>query len=457
MPRRQRDQRKREWDHDDDGEGTVDDLAHAATFAMMTMIPNPTGVLSDVEKLNIVNSQETENEQNDDDDEAIEIDTFTDGEESISPQHAPAVACDDDDDNDDDDDDDQSDIDLTNELAKMDDDENLDDDEEEEGGTSTCNKNIPRPPKTENEMDAYRTPIQELEKHLQFRLTVTPEESGTTVKNSRLTSSNLQLAGRIKHYMAFDRTVVVESAVVNPHGDSSSFKHENAPLDEGTLLLLRPPHDLGGNSKENDELLIPLGRIFEVFGPVSQPLYTIRLPTITMKANNSKSSDTKIGKQNDTPATEDHAKASDHQFNTDNAESQLQTTTMTPVAETTDGDSADKTPTIFVEGETNADLSSIELKGGECTSPSEKLNAKITAPKQGVIAQQETSVTSMDEEDHWGSDGKYARMLQQNAQLSVYYVKDEARVIDTGFILKNSRKGCGKSMILRVKGTLKFC
>ena len=41
MPRRFRDQGKRQW-VDEDDEDTVDDLAHAATFAMMTMIPDPT-------------------------------------------------------------------------------------------------------------------------------------------------------------------------------------------------------------------------------------------------------------------------------------------------------------------------------------------------------------------------------------------------------------------------------
>ena len=65
--------------------------------------------------------------------------------------------------------------------------------------------------------------------------------------------------------MVEDRTIVVESVATGG----------TAPLDEGSLLVIQIEAD-DENAKSQ---LVPLGKVFELFGPVSRPLYTIRLPS----------------------------------------------------------------------------------------------------------------------------------------------------------------------------------
>ena len=133
------------------------------------------------------------------------------------------------------DDDDESDVDLTEELAQM---ENGDEDEPVKDER----------PKTANEIDPYTEPLDRLGSVYQWRKEDT-------------TSGQLQRAGTIRHAMLEEQTVVVAS--------------EAPLLDEGNLLFLRPNQ--------------PLGRILEVFGPVSQPLYSVRVtedfPNDTMAVN----------------------------------------------------------------------------------------------------------------------------------------------------------------------------
>jgi rRNA processing protein Gar1 len=424
--------RRSGWDDDDE---VVDDLAHAATFAMMTM-PTTTST-TETSPLEIlpggaaVNTNTNTNEKVvlPIDDSAMIEDAENDGDIELeeSSTEGESESGDDDsnkkeeDDDDDDDDDDQSDEDLAEALARMDPDETL---EEEDDDEQPSNK-MSRPPKTENELDSYRTPIQELEKHLQFQLSVTPEEAGTTTaagaNTSRsLTASNLQLAGRIKHFMAFDRTIVVESSASNPHGDATSFLHEKAPLDEGTLLVLRVPPEQdeskAGNSLD-DEQLIPLGRIFEVFGPVSQPLYTIRLPSKIPVASK---------KEQSKPAKSASAAQ-------EKGTSMVDSTSVPPEAP------SDKLDDKKSDG--NNDSEQVAAAEGE----------PIGDAATQVVAQEEKQVTTSDTiastpverapPDPWAPTGKYAKLLQKNN--AVYYVRDEAKLIDTGFIMKMSRKGCG--------------
>ena len=68
--------------------------------------------------------------------------------------------------NDDDSSDDESDVDLSEALAKMDDDEPI---------PQSSNGDLQRP-KTEHELDPYKTPISDLEQKFQLNLTVAEQE-----------------------------------------------------------------------------------------------------------------------------------------------------------------------------------------------------------------------------------------------------------------------------------------
>lgn len=369
----------------------VDDLAHAATFAMMTSeglpsqseysVTSSAGVLRENKE---ADAEEAETDEISIDDSATSSDI--DDQSEVKNR---SYDLEEGDDEDKDDDDDQSDVDLAAELAQMDPEETID----EEDGDGIHSNRASLPPKTENEVDAYKTPIQELEKHLQFQLSVSPDASNVTVPNFSASSTTLRLAGKIKHYMALDRTVVVESSVSNPHGDAFSFATGNAPLDEGTLLLLRPPPSMIDDQKtEDEEILIPLGRIFEIFGPVSKPLYTIRLPVPIKKT---------IYKRSDgTPSLATQTSA---------PESNISTSVKNGKA-VNDEDSSD---TI-----------------GDCTVS--------TIDSSPAIA------GNIQVDDPWAAGGKYASLLQPNESYGVYYAHNEAKLIDMGTIMKLSRKGCGK-------------
>jgi rRNA processing protein Gar1 len=345
--RRSRSKRRQVEGHGDDEE-IIDDLAYAATFAMMgPPVTSPT-----VRK----NDDENEGDEIEIDEKESEAEEENDHAETETVQSPPkeySKAAEKEHDEDDDD------VELN--IAEM-------EDEMEEELVDGKNKpNTNHAPKTEHEVDAYKTPIQELEQHLQFSLTV---DQGSTKTSRSMNSANLILAGTIKHFMINDRTVVVES---NPPVNGSSL----TPLDEGSLLVLK--------HREN---LIPLGRIFEVFGPVSQPLYTIRLPAPTSVITNPKTAATPKERQ-------------------------------------------DKK---YLQGESTEEPERDQISPGpenyDDVGDTKDLNNTMKTPADSQI-------------DHWAPDGKYSLLLKSNDAISVCFVQDEAKLIDTTFILRSSGKGCG--------------
>lgn len=331
-----RSKKRRQEYVEDETEETVDDLAYAATFAAMM---GPSSTSNGV--------QQDNHEQGDDDnDDSNEISVGDEEEEDVDKvvQNSPPQ------DKDEESESEEEDYGDVNDNNLDDDDDDESDDELRGTNQTSIKQDKTIAPKTENEVDAYRTPIQELEKHLEFRLTVEDDQDTTSEskKSRNLNSSNLILAGTVKHYMASDRTVVVES---NPPVGGSSA----SPLDEGNLLVLRP--EPKQNSTGEIPKLIPLGRIFEVFGPVSRPLYTIRLPV---------------------PPSE----------------------------------SKEREDSVVETKETEEDPKSSERE------------AQVPP-------------------DHWGPNGKYSLILADTNMVSVYFVQDEAKLLDTKKIMRNSGKGCG--------------
>ena len=328
--------KRRQPDHQDDGLEEVDDLEFAAQFAV---VPQVSQQPVDDEASGSAATPQVEDAMKSDDDE-IDVDV-DDGDESESEEasnQGEGVDQSTGQDEVDDEDDEEDDLSLQEIVAKMQDAEE-DEDEEGEGGPAAK-----APPKTRNELDPYVTPIAELEKHLKTTLTV-EEKDKLFLGNSSTSSTNLSLAGTLKNHMVADRTVVVESAP------------DERPLDEGSLLVIR----------SNEKKLIPLGRVFEVFGPVTRPLYTIRLPT----------------------------------------------TLATPKEE---------------EKEDNKPSSSDQS--------SEKPEQKEDTPDPVCL------------DDPWGDKGEYTNLTRATENLSVYFVVDEAKLIDTNAIMKSSGKGCGKSFYM---------
>lgn len=174
--------------------------------------------------------------------------------------------------------------------------------------------------------------------------------------------------------MVEDRTIVVESVATGG----------GAPLDEGSLLVIRVENDEADDKQKSQ--LIPLGKVFEVFGPVSRPLYTIRLPS-----------------------------AKDNQAKTQ-----------------------EKDVTTSVE----RDADEISLNDDV---PEEQ--AAETAAVEAVECEQSGTVAESRVSDPWAPDGNYKQLLENSRGLPVYYIPDITKLLDTGAIIRNSGRGCGKSCL----------
>jgi rRNA processing protein Gar1 len=208
--------------------------------------------------------------------------------------------------------------------------------------------------------------------------------------------------------MVIDRTVVVESVVSNG----------SAPLDEGSLLVIRVLDE--GDMKANARLL-PLGKVFEVFGPVSRPLYTIRLPPATKKEVK------KEIKVNDCLERDADEISLNDDEDTEQGESRE--------AETTKGATSTK-------GEQSIATTVATSSNGDEEKKLDRNDGDYSAHDN--------------ESDPWSPEGNFTKLLQSTQGMTVYYIPDIARLLDTGAIIRNSGRGCGKLIDTRLSITLIF-
>ena len=237
-------------------------------------------------------------------------------------------------------------------------------------------------------------PVPVLEDKLQIDLRVKDDDD----------DANLQLcpAGRIKNHLVKERTLVVESGL-------GMVTFASGPLDEGSLLVVRAQGSI-----------VPLGRVFEVFGPVKQPLYTIRLLSpkdlIRKQAQaKPKPAGDDSTKKGDDAAANDDDNAID--LDEDGEEEQGEEKVANGDKTTRGADAATDAPDK--EKETD--------KGGDKNS-----NDKEEEKED-------------DEADPWAEDGQHTKLLRDQPNMEVYFVQDEAKLIDTNNVIKLSGKGCDAS------------
>lgn len=226
---------------DDYDEPVTDDLEIAAAHAVASYTaPAEAAITTATATINDENEIDVDDDGDDSDENADDPE-----EVRAAPQGGDQAS----DDDDDDDDDDQSDVDLTEALGQMEAEGYIDDDDENEGKEGDPDKagaDTVAAPQTAHEVDGYHGSVQQVEQVLGTSLHVDAQQC---------TPQHTQPAGRVQHFMVHERIVVVQSL-----GDSPLL------LEEGNLLVIKEPE------------WIPLGKILEVFGPVSQPMYSIRLP-----------------------------------------------------------------------------------------------------------------------------------------------------------------------------------
>ena len=371
-----------------DIEEQVDDLAVAAAYAAAVYTGNATPVsvviepLKDGNEICLTDCDDDENEDNKADNEK---DTETTAKD-IDEEHATEGS------------ESSDESEAREEVADESDDEVLDVDKErsklqkmgecDERGESLV------PPKTENEVDSYQTPLTELEEKFQINLTVDVEKK---LNNSQ----HLCRAGTIKNHLVKERTLIVESRGENV-----------APLDEGSLLVIQI-------QMENDNHLVTLGRIFEVFGPVRRPLYSVRIPppqqTICNKGNAS------IEKKR--PQAEN---TSENLNGTDKPKDDTTGDSPPPSEEC---EQAHATTAVKVSStKTESMVEDSKQESSKCTSDA--------TPKEDL--------PDLVEPDPWSPRGKYTCYLCNNPDLEAFFIQDEAKIIDAEAMLRMSAKGCGK-------------
>mmetsp|Transcript_11337 Transcript_11337/g.21216 ORF Transcript_11337/g.21216 Transcript_11337/m.21216 type:complete len:666 (-) Transcript_11337:1731-3728(-) len=331
--------------------------------------------------------------------------------------------------------DDESDVDLSQELAKMD----SDDEDEPKHGSKRNHIVVPT---TQNELDVYNCPVTELEKTLDLGLEIgdalvfEPDESGVMI--ARVQEDRIRLAGNIKFHMVPDRTIVVES---NPHGGvaavTSNVYHSNLAkkpllLDEGNLLLLKVDR---GNEylgkivdytelRDNDFFVIPLGKILEVFGPVSKPLYTLRLTKMMTKTAAHPFHDRACCKEK-----MQNIEKEDEQKDNDETPGLSERVVL---SNDFTGNATDENKTLTKEAIVTAT----------------KTSSETVVDHNNLHQEQHKVKASVNEHiDPWSESGMLTKWLKASPHLEVFYCEDQVKIVDTQTILKNSRKGCDASNI----------
>lgn len=385
-----------------DGEQEIDDMAVAAQFAAVTYNPpceklatSPTGDCNEIE---LYEESGSGDEESQNEDSSVEGSNASGKKAQTGIDPKLKIDSEERESEEKEDDDDDSHIDMTAELAEL---------EKMEETTAADGP----PPKTENELDPYHTPLSELEEKFQLNLSV--EET----KHYLPDEVKLGEAGRVKNHMVNDRTIIVESFM----RDGSSF-----PLDEGSLLIFQM-------KEANKTMLVPLGKIFEVFGPVRKPLYTIRLPSPNEIKARSASREVE---END----EDTGKEREGEEAMAATTSKQQNVSSSSPAPLNQSESFEEHAQANLPQVTRKPANAIEkehVKG--VTKASVEFGEENEEHSKGRLS----GVNAALHQDHWSHDGKYTEFLRKNPEIMILYVQDEAKVIDAGAILKLSMKGCG--------------
>ena len=453
-------QNPQSWHADDSDDGeTVDDLAYAATFAMAQTVPSAVsqsdenvgldavkGMETDDNEIDIAADDKNENSDeetaknlsisNNENDKDSEESSSDDTDEEEDADAAEDVEYDDSDNDSDDEQKRESDskVDLVDIMERINEDDNV-------------NSSI-GPAKTENEIDPYRTPLEQLEQEMNLRLRV--EEKETLDFKDKL---HLPLAGKIRNHLVDNRTVVVESV------------QGGKLLDEGSLLVLRI------SQSSDQHTLVPLGRILEIFGPVSQPLYTIRLaqPKSVPSDKKGEEKPNSAGKQSATgkeepTSVQDDEKKTDDLVPSEPHSSQpkgIEDIPPTTPSEAGKPNLPSECVTASDDAQEPSKIEPMEADDTEVLHASgwdERADHQTIAETQSSTSDTKSSPVQVSEseipdEDPWSPSGKYTQMLSRNDDsnnLSVYFIEDESKFLDTVAIMRSSRKGCGKYFKLLV-------
>ena len=386
-------------------------------------------------------------------------------------------------DDDDDDDDAESEVDLLEQLAHMvgeedDDDEELEeyDDDVGEGNSSGKNKSS-RPmknrnkPMTVNEIDAYQADLHQIHDLLQNNVSIAENvtslpRSSTSTTSSRTTNNPIQLpgtnhhtiAGHIQHHMVDERTIVILSypgGILLKEGTALIIHRKDVTTTNVNPCMNNTPTgnnnvdntDMVDSNKDNNNDIIPLGIILEIFGPVGQPLYSVRLPLPPPPIKETKfaTKETQLEpKLTRTERVEGDVEKDAHET----THNETETVDITTSAIVEQVELVEHSPDISAREKTES--TDVENVGNETTNNETTTNAITAASilEQIEPVEHVQNIASKQEiVDPWSWSGEYTKMIHSFPKLPVYYWNDPAstNVLDTEAVIRNSGRGCDAS------------
>jgi rRNA processing protein Gar1 len=244
-------------------------------------------------------------------------------------------------------------------------------------------------------------------------------------------------AGHIKCHLVSERTIVVESDNNNDNSNRYPItSNDNNLLDEGSLLLLKVStgeiidnvnkykwmaqvsssassqsfsDNKGDHGGEENAIVIPLGKILEVFGPISKPLYTVRLLLSQVRE--------KVQVQ--------------EKKEENNQDCNLQNEDMAENTQT-------KSTTSANEKDKNEEQCDVDKVDNERNREMEKEQI-LPLGTPDAAKTNEASI------DPWTDNGVLTDWIRSKGiSMEVYYATNQVKFVDTQSVVRNSRKGCGK-------------
>jgi rRNA processing protein Gar1 len=244
--------------------------------------------------------------------------------------------------------------------------EQEDDDGDEDGGGDGSGSGGTNAPKTANEVDAYHVTVKQLEKVLGTSLS-TKEWDEMHIKAK---AAKLEPAGHVHYHLVDDRTIVVQSSMTG-----------GVLLEEGNILVVKTSSSTTASSLKEEKGWMPLGKIFEVFGPVSRPFYSVRLP--------------------DPPER--------------------------------------KSPPQVVKN-----IPDEKGTGTVLVAANSDQSACVSSDATKLASGDDDEDDDVDD-DPWNANGKYTLLFRSSPKTLIYYLMDEATLINTNAVYQASGRGCDAS------------
>ena len=328
-----------------------------------------------------------------------------------------------------------------------------------------------RGPRTENEIDIYNCTTYELEKlnvgiDPSTNNTLQMDSDGAIIINENI-KHKLQIAGTLRSYIPEQRTVVVDSFIpvtLLQHGSVGGSTTNVRPLDEGSMLvIITKQEDIDDSEDESKKSFATtldkvdesstcsiqrLGKIIEVFGPISRPLYAIKLPDPPAKQDAKNANNEKKAKANaGTIEKVDTSKVDDDEVEMKEEESNMgEESSATQKGGDTNAEMEDKScnggtkddTTIEETNENQNDTSEPPTAFNEVVKEDKDAGSNSSDDEKKSIPQQQKT-------DPWSVNGKLSTILKSHPNAAVYVLKDHAKLIDTDQIIRVSGKGCDAS------------